>query len=85
MRIEESLKSEVGNRIYFSNDMFKNNKINIGEAKLYYNLIKYMKKGLCKVLENISENITLVKFMDSLGNVNHAISVFGRWIFYSNY
>ena len=23
--------------------------------------------------------------MDSLGNVNHAISVVGSWIFYSNY
>ena len=50
-----------------------------------YNLIKYKKKGLYKFSEDISENVTLVKLMDSLGNVNHAISVVGYWIFDSNY
>ena len=48
-------------------------------------MIKYKKKGLYKILEDISENVTLVQLMDSLGNVNHAISVVGNWIFYSNY
>ena len=38
-----------------------------------------------KILEEISENFTLVQLMDSLGNVNHAISVVGNWIFDSNY
>ena len=38
-----------------------------------------------KLLEDISENVTLVKLMDSLGNVNHAISVVGNWIFDSDY
>ena len=38
-----------------------------------------------KLLEDISENVTLVQLMDSLGNVNHAISVVGSWIFDSNY
>ena len=36
-------------------------------------------------MEDINENVTLVQFMDSLGNVNHAISVVGSWIFDSNY
>ena len=36
-------------------------------------------------LEKISANVTLVQLMDSLGNVNHAISVVGSWIFESNY
>ena len=36
-------------------------------------------------MENISENVTLVQLMDSLGNVNHAISVVGSLIFDSNY
>ena len=31
------------------------------------------------------ENVTLVQLMDYLGNVNHDISVFGYWIFESNY
>ena len=38
-----------------------------------------------EILENISANVTLVQLMDSLGNVNHAISVVGSWIFDSNY
>ena len=52
---------------------------------MHYNLIKYNKKGLYKFLENISENVTLVQLMDSLVNVNHAISAVGYWIFDSNY
>ena len=36
-------------------------------------------------LEDISANVTLVQLMDSLGNLNHAISVVGNWIFDSNY
>ena len=79
------MKSEVGNHIDFANDIFKNKKINRGEAKLHYNLIKYKKKSLYKILEDISENITLVQLIDSLGNVNHAISVVGYWIFDSNH
>ena len=38
-----------------------------------------------KILEEICENVTLVQLMDSLGNVNHDISVVGNWIFNSNY
>ena len=37
------------------------------------------------ILTGISENVTLVKLMDYLGNVNNAISVVGYWIFESNY
>ena len=40
--------------------------------------------GDYEILENISANVTLVQFMDSLGNVNHSISVVGSWIFDSN-
>ena len=36
-------------------------------------------------MKNISANFTLGQLMDSLGNVNHAISVVGSWIFDSNY
>ena len=46
LRIKESLESEVGNRIDFSNDILKNKKRSRGESKVYYNLIKYKKKGL---------------------------------------
>ena len=78
MRIEESLKSEVVNRIDFANNILKNNKINEVEARVYCNLIKYKKKDKYKILEDISENITLVQLIDSLINVNYAISVVGE-------
>ena len=41
--------------------------------------------GEYKILEGISDNVTLVQLMDSQGNVNNAISVFGKWLFDSNY
>ena len=46
--------------------------------------MKYKKMGDYEILEKISANVTLVQLMDSLGNVNHDISVFGSWIFDSN-
>ena len=52
---------------------------------MHYKLIKYKKKGENTFLEDISANFTLFQFMDSLGNVNHDISVVGNWIFDSNY
>ena len=79
------MKIEVGNRIDHANDILKNKKRNVGEARVHYNLIKYKKMREYKILEDISENVTLVQLMDSLGNVNHAISVVGNWIFDSNY
>ena len=41
--------------------------------------------GDYKILEDISAKFTLVQLMDLIGNVNHAISVVGNWIFDSNY
>ena len=62
-----------------------NRKINKGETRVYYKLMKYKKMGEYIILEDISANFTLVQLMDSLGNVNHAISVVDSWIFDSNY
>ena len=84
IRIKESLKSELGNCIDFANEIMPNRKRNKGEARVHYKLIKYNNKGDYKILEDISANVTLVQLMDSLGNVNHAISVVGSWIFDSN-
>ena len=72
------MKSEVGNRIDFANEIMLNHKINKGEVRVHYKLIKYKKMGDYKILEDISANFTIV-------NVNHAISVVGNWIFESNY
>ena len=56
-----------------------------GEHHLRYNLKKWKKEGVFDILNNISENITLLQLMDTLGNVNHDISIVGYWIFDSNY
>ena len=37
------------------------------------------------ILIDISEHVTLVQLMDSLGNVNHAISFVSYYMFESNY
>ena len=47
MRTEALSKSEVGNHIDFANDILKKNR---DETKVHYNLIKYKKKGLYKIL-----------------------------------
>ena len=46
---------------------------------------KYKQKVYFGIFNNISEHVTLVQLMDSLGKVNHAISVLGCQIFVSNY
>ena len=85
IRINESFKSELGNRIDFANEIMINHKRNKGEARVHYKLIKYKKMGDYKILEDISASVTLVQLMDSIVNVNHAISVIGNWIFDSNH
>ena len=56
-----------------------------GEPIVYYNLKKYKNIGSYYILKDIIKHVTLVHLMDYLGNLNHAISVVGYWIFYSNY
>ena len=41
--------------------------------------------GSYDIMTDISDHSTLLQLMDYLGNVNHAISVVGWWIFESNY
>ena len=56
-----------------------------GEHNLRYNLTIWNKNDAFYILNCISENVTLVHLIDSLGNVNHAISIVGHWIFDSNH
>ena len=46
-----------------------------GEQNLQYNLKIWKKNNDVDILNNISEDVTLIQLMESLGNVNHAISV----------
>ena len=55
-----------------------------GEQNLIYNMTIWRVNDSFGILNDISENVTLVQLMDPLGNVNHAISIVGNWIFYSN-
>ena len=86
--IEESLTLQTNkfrNRIHFSNNIMTNIMHIIGEQRLKYNLNLLHKKDVFEILKNVSEYVTLVQLMDSLGNVNHAISIVRYWIFHSNY
>ena len=56
-----------------------------GEQNLQYNQTIWKKNDAFDILNDIREDVTLVQLMDSLGNVNNAISVAGYWVFYSNY
>ena len=56
-----------------------------GEQNLKYNLTIWKKNYAFDILNDISKDVTLVQLMDSLVNVNHAISIVGYWIFDSNY
>ena len=40
--------------------------------------------GYYDILTDISKHVTLAQLMDYLGNVNHATSVIGYWIFKAN-
>ena len=65
------------------NCILKNETIK-GKPRVYYSLIIYKKKGYYGILNDRSENVTLFQLMDSLGNLNHAISVVRYWTFDSN-
>ena len=56
-----------------------------GEQTLQYNMTIRKKNNYFDILNDISEDVTLVQLMDSLGNVNHDISMVRYWIFDSNY
>ena len=75
----------MGNCIDFGNAILRNEKIINGEPKVHYILMKYKKMGSYDILTDMSEHFSLVKFMEYLVNVDHAISVIGYWIFDSNY
>ena len=55
-----------------------------GEKNLRYILTIWRENDAFDILNDISENITLVQLMDSLGNLNRDISRVGHWIFDSN-
>ena len=65
--------------------MMKNRRKVKGEHNLNYNLTILNKNNAFDILNYISKDVSLVPLMDSLANMNHAISIVGYWIFDSNY
>ena len=63
----------------------KNRRKGKGEQTLQYNLTIWKKNNYFDIQNIISEDVTLVQLMDSLGILNQAIGVVVYWIFYSNY
>ena len=57
----------------------------IGEHNLIYNLNKLKNKSAFDILNDTSEIFILVQLMDTLGNMNHGISILDNRIFDSNY
>ena len=75
---EESLRLQSNrfrNIIDFYNDIIKYKLRHKGEQHLIYNLTKCKNKGAFYILNEISENVTLVQLMYTQVNVNHAISI----------
>ena len=50
------------------------------EQNIRYNLTIWKKNYAFDILNDISEDVTLVQLMDSLVNEDHAISIVGNWI-----
>ena len=56
-----------------------------GEQNIRYNLTIWKKNDDFDMLNSISESVTLLQLVESLGNMNHAIIIVEHWIFDSNY
>ena len=69
------------NRFYFADAIMKNRSKIKGEQNLRYNLTIWKKNYAFDILNDTSENVTLLQLIDSIGNVNRAISIVGHWIF----
>ena len=42
-------------------------------------------KGIFEVFNDIGEHVTLVKWIDTIGNLNHAVTIAVCWIYDSNF
>ena len=86
---EESLTLQTEhckNIIHFTNAIMTNRRKNIKvKQNLRYNLTIWKKTDTFDILNDNSENFTLVQLTYSLGNLNNDISIVRQFIFDSNY
>ena len=83
--ISSLLTGEILDRVIFDNTIMKYGGKRTGDQNLHYKLEHWKKIVTFHIPNNISKYINLVQLMDSVGNVNHAVSVAGKRIFNSNY
>ena len=77
MHVEESLKSKICNCIDFANAILKNEKNLNAKQECIKARGKIKIRVFYDIMTDISEHVTLVQSMDSIG--------VGYWIFESNY
>ena len=78
-------KEMFKNIIHFDNAIMSNRRRIKGEQNQRYISGDMEENDAFDILNDISEDVTLVQLIYSLGNVNCAISIVGYWIFYSKY
>ena len=57
----------------------------IVNQRLRLNIIQWKNQGIFYSLNYISDHVTLFQLIDSIVNVNHAVSIVGKWVFDSNF
>ena len=58
--------------------------INKGDKGHSYKFKQQKKRKTLYILNNISEHVTLVQMMETIGNIYHAVSISGFWIYNPN-
>ena len=65
---------------YIMTDMVRNK----GEKSIWYKLEHCKMSGKFETINDISDNVTLFQLIYMIGNVNHAVSISGTWMYNSN-
>ena len=81
-QISALLTNKVPDRMKFSKLIMSDPSRKFEEKNLRYKLEQCIKR--CVIMNNISDYVTLVHLMDSIVNVNHAVSVSVKFVFDSN-
>ena len=70
-------------RIKFSNKVTTYCVREYKDHHIRYNMVT-LKTGEFNILTDISDHVTLIKTIDTAGNVNHTVSIIGCWIYNPN-
>ena len=79
--ISSPITGDILDRAMFANAIMTDRKRRKGEQRMLYKLEDWKKIGTFGIMNNISKYVTLVQLMDSVGNMNIAVSVVCKRIF----